>query len=45
MAAHRHKAGLSGAPSVLSAGAGIRIAVAAGLVAVLWLAVWWALAA
>jgi hypothetical protein len=44
---HRHGAGFAPptTSSVLSTGAGPRLAVAAGLIIVLWLAVWWALAA
>ncbi|WP_162914700.1 hypothetical protein [Desertibaculum subflavum] len=44
-AGHRHRA-VAAPPvvaSVLSAGAGARLAVVAGLIALLWLAVWWAL--
>jgi hypothetical protein len=46
-AVHRQEADLAAlaSPSVLSAGAGPRLAVAAALIALLWLAVWWALAA
>lgn len=40
-AEHRHR--VDTAPSVLSTGAGPRLAVAVGLIALLWLAVWWAL--
>ena len=43
--AHTHTHAQPSTASVLSAGAAPRLAVAAGLVLLLWLAVWWALAA
>jgi len=47
VAEHRHGAHAASSitASVLSAGVGPRLAVAGALIAALWLAVWWALAA